>query len=302
MFTNAVISAILASSALAAPVVIERSVVACTNSAAFSNVRGGCVTSVNDNDGIGAGADVYTYYQGAATAFPAKTSWVSFDQMFTANQVNMAVSCGNNGWGANDSPAEIADIRAGIEAVAAASGVDHRFILATIMQESVGCVRAPTTNNGVTNPGLMQSHDGSTYNAANAAASIQQMIVDGTEGTSSGGGLTEGLNTYGEVYSAARVYNSGSIASSGNLSDGNGAVACYVSDIANRLTGWVNGASTCGTTVTTPSSECSYTVVATNTCYEIWMEFGITEAQLYLYNPSLDAACDLQIGQVLTVC
>ena len=28
------------------------------------------------------------------------------------------------------------------------------------MQESKGCVRAPTTNNGVRNPGLMQSHNG----------------------------------------------------------------------------------------------------------------------------------------------
>lgn len=43
---------------------------------------------------------------------------------------------------------------------------------------------------------------------------------------------------------AARIYNSGSIAPSGNLEDGI-ATHCYSSDIANRLTGWVNAATKC---------------------------------------------------------
>jgi hypothetical protein len=41
------------------------------------------------------------------------------------------------------------------------------------------------------------------------------------------------------LYPALREYNSGSVNAS-NLSDGMGATASYVSDIANRLTGWVN--------------------------------------------------------------
>jgi hypothetical protein len=41
-----------------------------------------------------------------------------------------------------------------------------------------------------------------------------------------------------DFYRAARIYNSGSIASSGQLQDGI-ATHCYASDIANRLTGWV---------------------------------------------------------------
>ncbi|KAH8588807.1 hypothetical protein B0O99DRAFT_465374, partial [Bisporella sp. PMI_857] len=191
------------------------------------------------------GQDVYTYYSGGAGNFPERSKWVSFNQMFTANAVNMRVSCANNGWGANDSEEEIKLIRQGIDSVAQISGVDHRFILATIMQESVGCVRAPTTNNGVINPGLMQSHNGVSFNPSDPAGSIRQMIIDGTQGTASGDGLVQGLNKYGDVYRSARVYNSGSIASSGDLSDANGATACYVSDIANRLTGWVNGAHNC---------------------------------------------------------
>lgn len=74
------------------------------------------------------------------------------------------------------------------------------------------------------------------------------MVSDGTAGTSGdegGDGLVQNLNLYGALYNAARGYNSGYIPKSGNLSDPAGATACYVSDIANRLTGWVNATSQC---------------------------------------------------------
>ena len=69
--------------------------------------------------------------------------------------------------------------------------VDNRFVLAIIMQESGGCVRAPTSNFGVRNPGLMQDHDGQgTCNpvpnhpekALNPCpqSQINQMIKDGS--------------------------------------------------------------------------------------------------------------------------
>ena len=45
-------------------------------------------------------------------------------------------------------------------------------------------------------------------------------------------------------YKAARIYNSGSIASTKNLGQGI-ATHCYASDIANRLTGWATGPSSC---------------------------------------------------------
>lgn len=60
----------------------------------------------------------------------------------------------------NDSGPEVGDIYNAIEQVAAEANLDHRFILAVIMQESGGCVRVQTTNYGFNNPGLMQSFEG----------------------------------------------------------------------------------------------------------------------------------------------
>ena len=53
----------------------------------------------------------------------------------------------------------------------------------------------------------------------------------------------------------------------------------------------------------TPTPPCTkvYQVQSGDYCYLIWTEFGITEAQLYAWNPFLDAACDLQPGEVLCV-
>jgi hypothetical protein len=151
----------------------------------------------------------------------------------------------------NNSDDESVGLKSAIQSVAESSGVDERFILAIVMQESGGCVRAPTTNYGVVNPGLMQSHDGthSCYNVSPcASAQIIGMIRDGTTGTPSGNGLQQILATAGSgggrFYKTARIYNSGSIAASGLLQDGI-ATHCYASDIANRLIGWSAGVSSC---------------------------------------------------------
>lgn len=198
-------------------------------------------SSSNIQDGIGAGSDSYKCYpSGQAGDFPQAGSWVSFEDMFNANKAIMSVGCANNGWGANDTPEQIGQIYDGIQSVADAAKVDHRFVLAIIMQESLGCVHVPTTNNGVSNPGLMQSHNGASYSDSDSAGSIRQMIQDGTQGTAAGDGLVQLINQYGNLYAAARAYNSGSIASDGNLNNANGATASYVTDIANRLTGWIH--------------------------------------------------------------
>lgn len=157
----------------------------------------------------------------------------------------------------NNSDQEINHIKKSINTIAQSSSVDPRFILAVVMQESNGCVRAPTTNYGVTNPGLMQSHDGTgTCNDGTNVQSpcpeseILQMIKDGTEGTAAGDGLQQclaqegGPGSVSAYYRAARCYNSGSVAASGNLGQGI-ATHCYVSDIANRLLGWSAGSSNC---------------------------------------------------------
>jgi len=109
----------------------------------------------NIYDGIGGGSDSYTAYGCSASSnWPSKASWVSFVDMFNANKPLMFSSCSNI-WGLpNVDGPEVGAIWDSIQQVAGETGVDHRFILAIMMQESKGCVRAPTSNYGVRNPGL----------------------------------------------------------------------------------------------------------------------------------------------------
>ncbi|KFY85827.1 hypothetical protein V500_08095 [Pseudogymnoascus sp. VKM F-4518 (FW-2643)] len=185
-----------------------------------------------------AGSDNHLTTCGPPSAYPAYGTggvWMNFPDMFNKNKQSMT----NNG--ATDE--EIGRIYNSINTIAAASLVDRRVILAVIMQESHGNPRvgSTTSHDGVGNPGLMQSHQGVT--CANQAAPcpqsiIDQMVRDGTQGTSSGDGLVQGINIYGNVYEALRYYNSGNVDAS-NLCLG-GATASYVADVASRLTGWTN--------------------------------------------------------------
>ncbi|CEJ83013.1 hypothetical protein VHEMI03047 [[Torrubiella] hemipterigena] len=184
--------------------------------------------------------------------WPAENTWVNFDDMWSENLKNV-ISKSCTGFGqADNTPDESAAMKAAITKVSGETGVDARYILAIVMQESNGCVRAPTTNYGVRNPGLMQSHDGpnSCFGTSPCPSStIEGMIRDGTNGTPSGDGLKQllakaGGNDVSSFYKAARMYNSGSIAASGLLQDGI-ATHCYASDIANRLLGWSAGVGGC---------------------------------------------------------
>ncbi|KAE9374629.1 hypothetical protein N431DRAFT_464865 [Stipitochalara longipes BDJ] len=209
------------------------------------------VTSINNKDGIGSGKDSYTLYLGNGSSFPKESQWVSFENMFNNSKKAMLSSCKQYKM-PNDDESELSAIYDAIQQVAKETKVDHRFILAIIMQESGGCVRVPTSNFGVRNPGLMQDHNGAatcnsdiTHKVQNPCPSkvILEMIREGTAGTKSGDGLAQCINESkaGDVtafYKAARIYNSGEIAPSGNLQDGT-ATYCYASDVANRLTGWI---------------------------------------------------------------
>jgi hypothetical protein len=157
---------------------------------------------------------------------------------------------------AGNSDKETDDISSGIKQVSSETNVDARFILSVLLQESNGCVRAPTTNYGVRNPGLMQSHDGAATcndrgNIQNPcpANTIVQMIRDGVAGTAAGDGLIQTLKQApgsgaAKYYGAARIYNSGSIDPSGDLGAGI-ATKCYASDVANRLLGWAFSNKSC---------------------------------------------------------
>ncbi|KAJ5267809.1 hypothetical protein N7478_010617 [Penicillium angulare] len=192
-----------------------------------------------------------------ADGWPRIDQWVdSLETMFQSNKGIISVSCAE--WGLpNSSEDETQFIKDAIYQVEKSSGVDARFIFAIVMQESKGCVRVQTTKNGVANPGLMQSHDGP--GSCNKDGVIQnpclrseiiQMIQDGVEGTPAGPGLKALIAQEGgtadvtSYYKAARAYNSGAVASSGNLGQG-GATHCYVSDVANRLMSWTDGPSLC---------------------------------------------------------
>ena len=217
------------------------------NTIAFQD-GGATRQSVNvTDDGIGFGQDVYTYYTGGPSKFPDPSQWVSFQNMWNANLPNIKQSCQWLGYPPDNSDLDNAYLFNAIQDRANASLVDHRFILAIVLQESHGCVNVggTTSSGGVQNPGLMQSHNGDSYSKSNPWLSILLMIQDGVQGTKSGDGLVQLLNTYGDPYSASRGYNSGYIPKSGDLSEAAGATACYVSDVANRLTGWVNAKSTC---------------------------------------------------------
>ena len=186
--------------------------------------------------------------------WPSDTDFKSFEELLAINAEVMRSSCGWHGWGVDDSEQEIADIRTAINQIAGETGIDERFILSVVMQESKGCVRAPTTDNGVRNPGLMQSHNGETSCANDSRCpyqKIEAMIREGVRGTGSGEGLEQILASFGSVgvtsqqmYAAARRYNSGSVDRT-DLNNAFTSTVCYSTDIANRLRGWASQGSGC---------------------------------------------------------
>ncbi len=186
--------------------------------------------------------------------WPTLADWESFDDIWTANLETIGSSCTQFGQ-ENNSPEETDDIRAALLSESKAVGIDPRLSLATMLQESKGCVRVWSTNYGVENPGLFQSHNGqgNCFGTNPCTESeIIQMVKDGVSGTADGAGLKGVIQQATEagdkgvqaMYGGLRMYNSGSIDPSGNLEAGI-ATHCYVTDIANRLTGWSEGNTGC---------------------------------------------------------
>jgi len=89
----------------------------------------------------------------------------------------------------------------------------------------------------------MQSHNGHSFDSSAEQLSILAMVQDGTQGTQNGAGLVQGLNKYGNLFEAARYYNSGVVGA--DLSQTDSGTPCYVSDVANRLTGWTTAKNEC---------------------------------------------------------
>lgn len=186
----------------------------------------------------------------SAQGWPKQSDWKSFEDLWKANEKTISGSCSQFNQ-ANNSPEETANIKKAISQVAKEVNIEDRVLLSIVVQESKGCVRAPTTNYGFDNPGLMQSFQGknSCFNVNPCPMDkIVGMIRDGA-GVGAEAGLQQSIKKAGgsdakTIYRAARHYNSGSIDPSGNLGKGI-ATHCYSSDVANRLIGWADDKTAC---------------------------------------------------------
>lgn len=214
------------------------------------------------------GSGTYHQYSGdgsVSAGWPAQSAWLDFETLWSVNQHILTSSCTQFGV-ANNSPDELTDMKSVIQSVASEFDVDERFILAIILQESGGCTRVWTTNYGVSNPGLMQDHDGKgTCNSGSEASpnpttpcpqsEIEMMITEGTNGTvatvgaaNGGDGLVQSIaksqkssSDVARFYAGAHIYNGGSAEYNPNDMNSGCCTACYASDVANRLTGWATG-------------------------------------------------------------
>ncbi|KAI0593464.1 hypothetical protein F4775DRAFT_577842 [Biscogniauxia sp. FL1348] len=176
----------------------------------------------------------FTNYSGPSSSFPAMSEWKTFEEIFNANKSAMAQT--------GDTDEDIGRIwNAVLEC--AKIGVEERVIFCIIMQESTGNVGIQTTtnNDGHSTAGLMQC-DGSPGFPGQHGLSQDQITSMVSAGTQH---FKQNLKDFGDadtadcIYKALREYNSGSV-NPDNLSDGRGATASYVSDIANRLLGRTN--------------------------------------------------------------
>ena len=187
--------------------------------------------------------DSYKCYGNTADTMPSKDKWASWDSLWEGNQKLLKTACSNLGQGTDNTEEQNKWIGDAIQKVAKDTMVDARFILAIVMQESHGCVNVGATNNGVSNPGLMQSHNGESFCGSDKSPeeqqkSIEQMVRDGVQGTSDGAGLIQGIDKYGDIFAAARKYNSGSC-DPFNLNNAFTSTKSYVQSVANRMTGYV---------------------------------------------------------------
>ncbi len=119
--------------------------------------------------------------------WPNQLTWVSFNDLWVSNQHTISRSCDQLYGVPNNSEQETQDLYNSIKQIAHQTRVDHRFILAAILQETKGCVRAKTSvsPDGIKNPGLLQSfkgthscNDGKVLNPC-PTDQILGMIADG---------------------------------------------------------------------------------------------------------------------------
>ncbi|ETI24523.1 hypothetical protein G647_03892 [Cladophialophora carrionii CBS 160.54] len=231
---------------------------------ALAQVTGSlAVKSFDSRDGMGTPKVMYTEYNGDGSTvqgWPAMSEWLSFNAQWENIKNYIGKRCGDGVLTNLDT--ETNDLKMSILTVASDTYIDPRFVLATVMQESNGCVRVQTTSDANPNPGLLQSFNGKgtcnhngTFDTPCPPPVIHRMVIDGVAAPIDGVTIVAALNQAAEMagvepaqahYRAARFYNSGPESlppeTNGDLgSDITAATRCYASDIANRLLGWSNG-------------------------------------------------------------
>jgi len=175
----------------------------------------------------------YTFIEGGTANFNAafqQSAWTRFDVNFTNNIDKMA----------NMSPSDIDLLRNAItSAEVEQTGVDLRFIIAIIMQESHGDIRVASTPGGDGNNdnGPMQAEESASANGMGDVSQelVTSMILAGTNHF-----LGNLQQRGGNVFEAFRLYNSGFVNSDDLNDGGKDATDNYVNDVANRLHGFKN--------------------------------------------------------------
>ncbi|MCJ1464303.1 hypothetical protein MMC07_002916 [Pseudocyphellaria aurata] len=178
----------------------------------------------------------YYMQTGPASSFEHFTKKIcSFEDLFNHNKAHMLAA--NGGADKNEC---VHFIHNSIKKIAAETGIREALLLCVIIQESTGNCRVKTTYDADGKPtgGLMQCEGvvGAEGLKTMTQNKVDDMIRAGAHHLK--GNLTA---NHGNIYAALRVYNSGSIAPSGDLSDPKSVgTPKYVSDVANRLHGWSN--------------------------------------------------------------
>jgi hypothetical protein len=120
---------------LAVPATFPRDAGAQVNNGQAFNTGAGNTQNSNDLDSSNYASDTYNCYYGGWQNFPPKSQWLGLDTMFNANWPAMRQGCGNLGLSPQDTDTQIQMIWNSIQIVSERSLVDHRLILAIIMQE-----------------------------------------------------------------------------------------------------------------------------------------------------------------------
>lgn len=216
----------------------------------FSESCGVPYTRFIGDGGLIGGSDPDTYW-------PLKNLWITLDDMVAMNRKVMLESCAQYSVESNNDT-DINNLRDMIMEVSHDKMVDATFILAIVLQESQGCVRRPnaTSKEGLSTLNGVLLGKGTAKCEGLAAcqrSTIREMLENGGSGVPESDlrSLVAAIEKNTDhnpqhslnYYRAAYVYSTAVANIPARFED---AIPrhCYVSDVANRLVGWVGHNST----------------------------------------------------------